>query len=646
MKSLIGSHASISKGILEGIKYVENIGGNTLQIFLGSSTNPSLKYKKKLTNVQMEEIKKYIKKKHIKLFIHTIYSLNFCKYPPSDKRIKYAINNLVHDLTITEKIGGVGCVLHIGYQTDLEENEAYSNMVENVRYTIDITSNLSTKIILETPAGKGTQIGTTLEEFTRIWDMFPKKYHSRLGICVDTAHIFSSGRNIKTIKGIKDYIKDFDSLIGIKHLTLFHINDSKAMLNSRKDAHEGIGEGYIYDSEKGGNLKALKELWKIASKYTIPMVLETHGSGYYDSPKDNGKYKQEIALFRDWDNGLDTEKDFKLIEEVKMDKEEVKEYNTNIINTLKEVAKGYGITKDKIRKNVYDKAVYNLKRYPYEIKRGEDVRHLEGIGDKLVMKIDEILETGTLKLLDTFPKIEVNELETVLGIGKEFAKKLKSDYNIKDIKTLKKYVKQNKVDLNHTQKIGLEFHDELKLKVTQQEAQKVTKKVNKILEESGIISKYKLKVELAGSLSEGTGRTVSKDIDILMTSSKFRTKETLEKSGMCQEISGILYDKKLLTHVVSLGNTKILALCKLNSSKPHRHLDVRCVIKKSYVFARSYFTSGRDFNRMLRGKAKSMGYKLNEWGLYDLKGDPIKVSSEKQLFKILEMEYIPPNKRR
>ena len=57
-----------------------------------------------------------------------------------------------------------------------------------------------------------------------------------------------------------DYIKDFDSLIGIKHITLFHINDSKAMINSRKDVHEGIGEGYIYDSEKGGDLKALKEL--------------------------------------------------------------------------------------------------------------------------------------------------------------------------------------------------------------------------------------------------------------------------------------------------------------------------------------------------------------------------------------------------
>jgi Endonuclease IV len=171
----IGCHASISKGILNAIKYVEDIDGNCLQIFLGSNQSTSLNRKTKVSEYDILEINKYVKEKNIKLFIHTVYLLNFCNFPPDNKQIQYALDNLIFDLNLTEKLGGLGCVLHIGYQKDLEESIAYHNMVENVKYAIDQTKGLKVKILLETPAGKGSQICTSLDEFVKLWKMFPKK---------------------------------------------------------------------------------------------------------------------------------------------------------------------------------------------------------------------------------------------------------------------------------------------------------------------------------------------------------------------------------------------------------------------------------------------------------------------------------------
>ena len=81
-----------------------------------------------------------------------------------------------------------------------------------------------------------------------------------------------------------------EKLIGFKHLSLFHINDSKVPFQSNKDFHQGIGHGYIYNKSLGGDTEALKTLFRWAKRKGIPMVLETHGSGYYNAPKDKGQY--------------------------------------------------------------------------------------------------------------------------------------------------------------------------------------------------------------------------------------------------------------------------------------------------------------------------------------------------------------------
>ena len=302
-KTHLGAHASISHGVLNGIKYIESIGGNATQVFLGSTMSSSLKMKRKITDLEADEIKKYIRENNIYLVVHSIYLLNFCSYPPpphkDSKRIKYATDNLIYDMKTASRIGAEGCVLHIGYQKTLNREEAYRNMVGNVKYVVDNTPS-DVKVILETPAGQGTQIARTIEEFAELYNMFPAKYKKRVSICIDTAHIFTSGHDIRTPKGVRSYLRKFNKLIGFKHLSLFHINDSKVPFQSNKDFHQGIGHGYIYNKSLGGDTEALKTLFRWAKRKGIPMVLETHGSGYYNAPKDKGQYQQEIELITSW----------------------------------------------------------------------------------------------------------------------------------------------------------------------------------------------------------------------------------------------------------------------------------------------------------------------------------------------------------
>jgi deoxyribonuclease-4 len=295
--SYIGAHASISGGMLKGIRYVvEELNGTAVQIFLGSSHSAAIKSKSKISNDEIKEIKQYVHENNIFLNVHACYLLNFCKFPPSSSQIQYAVQNLIYDVNLAKEIGALGVVVHIGYQLTLEREEAYKNMVDGIIKVIDKTPNGSL-IILETPAGQGSQIATTIEDFAELYNMFPTKYKKRIGICVDTAHIFSAGAKINTVTGVDEYFSKFEKLIGTQHLVLFHINDSKQPINSRKDQHQGLGYGYIYNKDMGGNIKALEKLTQYAKHNKIPMVLETHGGASASTKEKNeGCFADEIVM--------------------------------------------------------------------------------------------------------------------------------------------------------------------------------------------------------------------------------------------------------------------------------------------------------------------------------------------------------------
>ena len=294
----IGCHSSIANGILDSIKYVESIGGNALQIFMGSKLQSSIKYKHKFKDQnEIDEIKTYVSNNKICLIIHAIYTINLCKFPSSSGRIKYAHQNILYDLKYGYMIGAKCVVLHLGSKNkDLTIEVALNNLVSNLNYIIKHMPK-GIMLSLETSAGRGSEVGWNLEELAIIWNKI--KEHNTVGICIDTAHIFVSGYNISTIKGIKDYLEKFDSLIGIKHITNFHINDSRYALGAKNDEHRGIGSGQIYNSKEG--IKALQYIKNICIKNKLPMILETHSTGSSTSEgshKGAHGYEYEIDLIK------------------------------------------------------------------------------------------------------------------------------------------------------------------------------------------------------------------------------------------------------------------------------------------------------------------------------------------------------------
>ena len=296
MSIYFGAHTNISDGILNGLKYITNIGGNVSQIFLGNRLSAQLKYKTKLTKEQKTEIKQYLKANNQKLFVHACYVLNLASKPPTSPAIQYQLNSLKYDLELGDEIGSNGLVIHLGNQMKLTKEESYNNMAKCVMKVINISKGKG-RILLETSAGAGTQIGVSLDDLTLLWNLFPTKYHSRLGICIDTAHIFSAGIPINKPEEINKYFKLFDQKIGIKHLYLVHLNDSKAKFNARVDRHENLEEGFIFNPDKEGSIKALQNILLFLVKHKIPALLETPGDGSLKEPQ-TGSYQFQLELIK------------------------------------------------------------------------------------------------------------------------------------------------------------------------------------------------------------------------------------------------------------------------------------------------------------------------------------------------------------
>ena len=287
----IGCHISITPSILDGIKYGKSIGGNAFQIFMGSNRSASLKSKTKFEPNETNDIKDYISRNNVTLIIHSIYLLNFCKYPPTSSRIKYQHDNIQYDLKYGKLIGAKCVVLHIGFKNDLTEVEAIHNLILNINHIIKHMPEGIT-LALETSACRGSEMGCTLEQLSTIWEGVKHNNRSsvkKVGFVIDTAHLFSSGYDISTLAGITVYLKQFNNIIGLNNVCVFHINDSKYKLGAHHDEHMGIGSGTIFNTDSG--LQSLKYIKQLCIKKNIPMILETHSAGKKDSNHDSNSMK-------------------------------------------------------------------------------------------------------------------------------------------------------------------------------------------------------------------------------------------------------------------------------------------------------------------------------------------------------------------
>ena len=736
----IGCHVSITPSVIDGLKYAVSIGCKSCQIFLGSNQSSSLKSKQKLTNIEKEEINNYIKNEDLYVSIHAIYLLNFCSYPPESARIKYAQDNLIYDLETGSELGVKCVVVHIGVRNNLDREEAYNNMANNILFILSKTkiTARNIRLLLETPSGGGTQIATTTEELAELWNLILtrrsnyglelREIKNRLGFCIDTAHIFSSGYPIRMPLGMNTYLDKFDNLIGLDKVGLIHLNDSKADLNSKRDIHEGIGDGYIFGLDKiamskfpipitnKDYLQNLNTLLQRCRKSKIPaLVLETHKAG---APGVLGGelYSQEIGLLKslledpkwisknpDWklkhlehnyliktlkrksklSNLFKKTKKLKQnnnqkqkLKQINNQKQKLKQINnqndnipnaqvypTNviIINKLKIIREYYQkIEKDSIRSLAYGKAILALKNYPEEIIYSNQLKGVKGIGSKIIKKVEEYLKNGEMNIfkernilsrLNAYKLEEKNKISSILGFGIARTKEL-AMLGIYTYEDLFKEVKDGKIKLNEKEMIGVKYHKDLIKIISRDETEQIFKSIYSSIRNEGLDKKYKLEMEIAGSYP--SGKEESKDIDILIFTKVAKNREELKKQGVAilDKVIEILKKNEIIIEVLSKGFGMIMCLIK-DIKGIVRHLDIRLIPDSSKVFGRLFFTSGRDFNQVIRQRAKELGMLLNDMDLLDIKNG-ISVFSkkekkhltEKDIFDKLGLSYIPLTRRR
>lgn len=246
---MFGIHSSLSSFLAKKDNF------NHIQIF---TKNPRSNFSfSKLTKDKCQEFK-------INVIIHAPYTLNFCK---SKKEWR---NSLIEDLQISSWFNqSTGVVIHLGKNTDKLKNPI--DFMSNELIQVINESKNNSKILLETSCGQGTEICFTLNDLAKLIKSL-EIFKNRIGVCIDTAHIFAAGYDIRKKEGIEKYLKEFDEKIGISYFNLLHLNDSKKKLNSKVDRHASIGNGEIYKNKDDDGLEFLINFTK---ELKIPIILET-----------------------------------------------------------------------------------------------------------------------------------------------------------------------------------------------------------------------------------------------------------------------------------------------------------------------------------------------------------------------------------
>lgn len=269
----IGCHLSVSNGFLAMGKDARSIGANTFQFF---TRNPRGGNAKPIDLKDIEAFLLYSGQNGIgNILAHASYTLNLCA---ADESIRtFARETMADDLKRMEYIPGNMYNFHPGSHVKQGVDAGTGYIVEALNEIL--SPDLSTFVLLETMAGKGSEIGRTFEELRTIIDGV--KINEKLGVCLDTCHVYDAGYDI--VNNLDEVINEFDRVIGLERLKAIHLNDSKNPFSSHKDRHETIGNGSI-------GLDGFRRIINHPRLKHLPFYLET--------PNELPGYKEEIQLLK------------------------------------------------------------------------------------------------------------------------------------------------------------------------------------------------------------------------------------------------------------------------------------------------------------------------------------------------------------
>ena len=273
----IGSHVGFNKNnqLLGSVLEASSYNANTFMFYTGAPQNTARNpIDSKLVEAAIEKMKE-VGIDYSKVIVHAPYIINLC----NEGNFDFSVSFLKEEVKRVNDLGVKYLVLHPGSHVGLGIDKGIENIISGLNLVLDGSSDVT--VLLETMAGKGSEVGSTIEELKRIIDGVKDKKH--IGVCLDTCHLNDSGIDMSDFD---KYLDLFDKVIGIDKIGCIHINDSKNPINSHKDRHENIGFGTI-------GFNNLINIIYNERLGEIPRILETP---YVD--KEYPPYKYEIEMIR------------------------------------------------------------------------------------------------------------------------------------------------------------------------------------------------------------------------------------------------------------------------------------------------------------------------------------------------------------
>lgn len=270
----IGCHLSASKGYANMAKEALKIGGNTFQYF---TRNPRGGSVKELNMKDVEEYKKIANENGIEVILaHAPYTINVCS---ADEKIRrFGIETMKDDIKRLEVVGNSMYNFHPGSHVGQGSEEGIKLIIKALNEIL--TKEQKTTVLLETMAGKGSEVGRSFEEIKAIIDGVELK--EKIGVCLDTCHVYDAGYDI--VNDLDGVLNKFDKIIGLERLKAIHLNDDKNPFESHKDRHEKIGEGSI-------GIEAFRRIINDERLENLPFYLET--------PNELDGYEKEIKMLKE-----------------------------------------------------------------------------------------------------------------------------------------------------------------------------------------------------------------------------------------------------------------------------------------------------------------------------------------------------------
>ena len=271
----IGCHLTVAEGYKAMGETMSRYGGNTFAWF---TRNPRGGKTKPVVPEDVDALRRHLEKEHFgPLVAHGSYTMNLCSSKEETRR--NGLDMLTQDLQRMELLPGNLYNFHPGSHTGQGTETGIRQIADALNLVL--TGEMQTTVLLETMAGKGSEVGGTFEELREIIDQVTHK--EKLGVCFDTCHTWDAGYDLAN--DLDGVLRQFDEIIGMERLKAVHFNDSKNDRGSHKDRHEKLGKGFL-------GMEALKRIAQHPLLQGLPFILET--------PNEEEGYIEEIREVQSW----------------------------------------------------------------------------------------------------------------------------------------------------------------------------------------------------------------------------------------------------------------------------------------------------------------------------------------------------------